>query len=160
MAGVTERSQASSPRSAAAPSTRSRLPATTPTSARRRQDAGSCLGPVHGWGWTPGPGQGSRARPPAPRDARGILSRAGSVPAGSGGELEEASPATGSTPGSQPAPAARHLDSWHLTLSLNYSSFPLRGLPYSSDPSVWWCNFRIVPFVSDVNFGSQQQTPC
>lgn len=36
-----------------------------------------------------------------------------SVPAGFTGELEELSPATGRTPGSQAATAAKHLDSWH-----------------------------------------------
>lgn len=73
-------------------------------------------------------------------------------------ELQESSPATGSTPGSQPAAPAKLLDPWHCAPSSNYSSFPLRGLPYSSNPSAWWCNFRIMPFVSDVNFGRQQQT--
>lgn len=52
-------------------------------------------------------------------------------------------------------------DRWHHAPSSNYSSFPLRGLPYTpADPSAWWCNFGIVPFVSDVNFGRQQQTWC
>ena len=70
-----------------------------------------------------GMGQGSRSWHHAPRNARCILSRASTagglreptstVPAGFAGELEESSPATGSTPGSQPATAAKHLDSWH-----------------------------------------------
>lgn len=111
----------------------------------------------------PGPVLGSWcsvAASAAPSCSQQLREPLSAVPAGSAGELEESSPATGRTPGSQPAAAAKHSDSWHKALSLNYSSFPLRGLPYSSNPSVWWCSFRIMPFVSDVNFGRQQQTWC